>query len=59
MVGLPNVIPYMYYFWKKDVDDDYLGIKTSNNGEYYAKQNMQRFIFAVNQNIMRDGSQSA
>ena len=30
-VGLPNIIPYMYYFWKKDVDSDYLGIKTSHN----------------------------
>lgn len=58
-VGLPNIIPYMFYFWKKDLDSDYLGIKTSNNGEYYAKQNFQRFIYAVNQPYVRDGSQSA
>ena len=25
-VGLPNLIPYMYYFWKKDIDNNYLGI---------------------------------
>jgi len=58
-VGLPNLIPYMYYFWKKDVDDDYLGIKTSDTSKYYAKQNFQRFIYAVNQPYVRDGSQSA
>ena len=58
-VGLPNIIPYMYYFWKKDVDKDYLGIKTSGNEKYYARQNFQRFIYAVNQPYVRDGSQSA
>ena len=58
-VGLPNVIPYMYYFWKKDVDADYLGIRSSNNMKYYAKQAFQRFIYAVNQPYVRDGSQSA
>lgn len=58
-VGLPNIIPYMYYFWKKDVDNDYLGIKTTHNEKYYARQNFQRFIYAVNQPYVRDGSQSA
>lgn len=58
-VGLPNVIPYMYYFWRKDVEDDYLGIRTSGNEKYYAEQNFQRFIYAVNQPYVRDGSQSA
>ena len=58
-VGLPNLIPYMYYFWKKDVDSDYLGIRTSGKEEYYAKQGFQRFIYAVNQPYVRDGNQSA
>lgn len=58
-VGLPDLIPYMFYFWKKDVDNDYLGIKTSGNERYYADQSFQRFIYAVNQNFMRDSSQSA
>lgn len=58
-VGLPNIIPYMFYFWKKDVDQDYLGIKTTHNEKYYARQNFQRFIYAVNQPYVRDGSQSA
>jgi len=54
-VGLPNLLPYMFYFWKKDVDSNYI-IK---DPEYYAKQNFQRFIYAVNQPYVRDGSQSA
>lgn len=54
-VGLPNLIPYMFYFWKKDVDDNYF-LRTP---EYYAKQAFQRFIHAVNQPYVRDGSQSA
>lgn len=54
-VGLPNLIPYMFYFWKKDVEDNYI-LRTP---EYYAKQAFQRFIHAVNQPYVRDGSQSA
>jgi ribonucleoside-triphosphate reductase len=54
-VGLPNLIPYMFYFWKKDVDDGYY----VRSKEYYAKQQFQRFIYAVNQPYLRDGSQSA
>ena len=57
--GLPNLIPYMYYFWKKDVDSDYLGIRTSHSEKKYARQNFQRFVYAVNQPYVRDGSQSA
>lgn len=57
-VGLPNLLPYMFYFWKKDVDNGYLGI-TKDNAKDYAKQNFQRFIYAVNQPYLRDSSQSA
>ena len=57
-VGLPNLIPYMWYFWKKDMENHYMGI-SDNYGEYYAKQGFQRFIYAVNQPYVRDGSQSA
>ena len=49
----------MFYFWKRDVNKDYLGIKTSHSEELYAKQNFQRFIYAVNQPCVRDGQQSA
>ena len=53
--GLPNLIPYMYYFWKQDVEDGYY----FRSPEYYAKQQIQRFIYAVNQPYVRDGIQSA
>lgn len=54
-VGLPNLIPYMYYFWKKDCKEGY----ATKNDDYYAKQQIQRFIYAVNQPYVRDGMQSA
>ena len=53
--GLPNLLPYMFYFWKKDVNEGYC----LKNPEYYAKQSFQRFIYAVNQPYCRDSSQSA
>lgn len=54
-VGLPNLIPYMYYFWKKDCENNYLGVLVSKNEETYAIQNIQRFIYALNQPCVRDG----
>ena len=54
-VGLPNLIPYMYYFWKKDCENGY----ATKTPEYYAKQQIQRFVYAVNQPYVRDGMQSA
>lgn len=54
-VGLPNLIPYMYYFWKKDCAEGY----ATKNPDYYARQQIQRFIYAVNQPYVRDGMQSA
>ena len=54
-VGLPNLIPYMYYFWKNDVENGY----ATKSPEYYARQQIQRFIYAVNQPYVRDGLQSA
>ena len=54
-VGLPNLIPYMYYFWKKDCATGYV----TKSPEYYAKQQIQRFVYAVNQPYVRDGMQSA
>lgn len=55
-VGLPNLIPYMYYFWKRDQKCAYLNI---TSWDAYAEQNIQRFIYAVNQPCVRDGQQSA
>lgn len=54
-VGLPNLIPYMYYFWKKDVESgDYYG-----SPEKFAKRHIQRFVYGVNQPYVRDGIQCA
>ena len=54
-VGLPNIIPYMYYFWKRDCETGY----ATKSPEYYARQQIQRFVYAVNQPYVRDGMQSA
>ena len=54
-VGLPNLIPYMYYFWRKDCANGY----ATKDNDYYARQQIQRFIYAVNQPYVRDGMQSA
>ena len=53
--GLPNLIPYMYYFWSRDVENGYF----TKDPISYAKQHIQRFIYAVNQPCVRDGMQSA
>lgn len=53
--GLPNLIPYMYYFWSRDVAKGYY----TESPEKYAKQNVQRLIYALNQPYTRNGIQSA
>ena len=55
-VGLPNLIPYMYYFWKRDQKCAYLNI---GSWDEYARQWIQSFIYGVNQPCVRDGQQSA
>ena len=54
-VGLPNLIPYMYYFWSRDVRNKYFTLSP----EKYAKQHIQRLIYALNQPFLRGGIQSA
>ena len=54
-VGLPNLIPYMYYFWSRDVQNGYYTLTP----EKYARQNIQRLIYALNQPFLRGGTQSA
>lgn len=53
--GLPNLIPYMYYFWSRDVRNGYF----TESPERYAKQAIQRFLYSVNQPYTRNGIQSA
>lgn len=48
-VGLPNVLIWAYYFWKKDVND---GVYMKSP-EYYARQNFQKFIYRLNQPFLR------
>lgn len=55
-VGLPNIIPYMYYFWKKDCKEGWCPV---GNEVKFAKQQIQRLIYALNQPYVRDGMQSA
>ena len=57
-VAYPNLIPYMFYFWKKDIDSGYLGL-TKEYGEKFAKQQIQRLIYALNQPFLRNSIQSA
>ena len=42
-VGLPNLIPYLYWFWKKDVESGYCG-----DAEKYKKQQIQALIYRLN-----------
>lgn len=53
-VGLPNLIPYMYYFWKKDCEENIY-----TNDDKAARQQIQRLIYALNQPFLRGGIQSA
>lgn len=57
-VAYPNLIPYLYYFWRKDIKENYLGV-TSEYGEKFAKQQIQRLIYALNQPFLRNSIQSA
>lgn len=54
-VGLPNLLPYMYYFWSRDVREGFYMVSP----ERYAKQQIQRLIYALNQPFLRNGIQSA
>ena len=56
--GLPNVIPYLYWFCDRDIRSGYFGL-TENYREKYCKQIIQEFIYAINQTYVRDNTQSA
>ncbi|MCF0125457.1 MAG: hypothetical protein HUJ68_06850, partial [Clostridia bacterium] len=56
--GLPNLIPYMYYFWKKDCENGVHGLQVVDP-ERFAKSQVQRIIHSMNQPYTRDGIQSA
>lgn len=48
-VGMPNVLIWAYYFWKKDVENGYY----LKDPKTYLKQNFQKFIFRLNQPFLR------
>ena len=47
--GLPNVLLWTFYFWKKDIKDGYC-IK---DADYYIRQAFQKFIYRLNQPFLR------
>lgn len=60
-VGLPSFLVYAYYFWKKDIDEGYLGLSWENEKECarYRDQAFQLIIYRLNQPFLRNGVQSA
>ena len=48
-VGLPNVLIWAWYFWKKDVEDGYY----MKDPKYYIRQSFQKFIYRLNQPFLR------
>lgn len=48
-VGLPNVLIWAWWFWKKDVEDGFY----MKSPEYYLIQNFQKFIYRLNQPFLR------
>lgn len=48
-VGLPNILIWTYYFWKKDCETNYY-IKDK---DYYLRQSFQKIIYRINQPFMR------
>lgn len=47
--GIPNVLLWTFYFWKHDVENNYL----IRDPEYYIKQTFQKLIYRLNQPFMR------
>lgn len=48
-VGLPNLIPYLYYFWSRDVAKGYY----TKDPETYKYQQLQALIYRLNQPWVR------
>ena len=47
--GLPNVLLWTFYFWKKDVAEGYF----LKDPDYYIRQSFQKFIYRLNQPFLR------
>lgn len=48
-VGIPNILVWTYYFWKKDCENGFI----INNPDYYIRQSFQKLIYRLNQPFMR------
>jgi ribonucleoside-triphosphate reductase len=48
-VGLPNLLIWVYYFWKKDCETGY-AIKDK---DYYLSQSVSKFLYRTNQPFLR------
>lgn len=48
-VGIPNILVWTYYFWKKDCESGFF----INNPDYYVRQSFQKLIYRLNQPFMR------
>lgn len=48
-VGMPNVLIWAWYFWKKDVENGYY----MKDRDYYLRQQFQKLIYRLNQPFLR------
>ena len=48
-VGIPNILVWTFYFWKKDCENGFI----INNPDYYVRQSFQKLIYRLNQPFMR------
>lgn len=48
-VGMPNVLIWAWYFWKKDCEDGYY----MKDPDYYLRQQFQKFVYRLNQPFLR------
>ena len=47
--GMPNILIWAWYFWKKDVEDGYY----MKDPDYYLRQQFQKLIYRLNQPFLR------
>lgn len=54
-VGLPSFLVYAYYFWSRDVKNNFF----LRDPDYYARQAIQEMVYRMNQPFLKGGIQSA
>lgn len=55
-VGVPDYLIYAYFYWKNDVETNYVA---KEKAEEYKKQKWQEILFNLNQPYLKGGEQSA